>query len=274
MLRVENLVKYYGDFKALDGISFKLKRGERLGLIGENGAGKTTTIRILVGLLKPSSGFIEYDGLDLFSNLNKIRKKIGYVPEVDNLYNDMGVKEYLKFFASLYNVKDCDKIDELMQILKIPNKLISELSKGMKRRVAIARSLLHDPDYLIYDEPIGGLDPVASLFISKFIGDRLKDKAVLFSAHNLYYIETTCSKVAIMKDGKIIYYGKTDEISGIRNYKLKYIENGKMHFFETNDVDELSRMIEEIALSSNAKILDVNVETRRLEDVYFELLRR
>ncbi len=274
MLKVENLVKMYGDFLALKGISFEIRRGEILGLIGENGAGKSTTIKILVGLLRPTSGKVEYDGLDFFKRKSKLKKNIGYVPEVDSLYEDMNAFDYLMFFASLYGIhseKARKKAEELMKALNIPNKNISEFSKGMRRKLSIARSLIHDPDYLIYDEPIGGLDPSTSLFIAEFMKD-LENKAILFSAHNLYYVEFVCDKIAIMKEGRILYYGDLEELRGMQNYVLHYRLDGVENTFKTNDIEELNEFLKEIA--SKGKIVRIEVEATRLEDLYFSLIRR
>ena len=274
MLKVENLIKRYGDFLALKGISFEIRRGEILGLIGENGAGKSTTIKILVGLLSPTSGKVEYDGLDFFKHKSRLKKNIGYVPEVDSLYEDMKAFDYLMFFASLYGIdskKAKKKAEDLMKYLNIPNRSISEFSKGMRRKLSIARSLIHDPDYLIYDEPIGGLDPSTSLFIAEFMKD-LRDKAILFSAHNLYYVEFVCDKVAIMKDGKILYYGDLEDLKGMQSYVLHYRIDGVEKTFKTNDVDKLNEFLREIA--PRGRIVKIEVEATRLEDVYFSLIRR
>jgi len=269
MLVVENLRKVYGNFKALDGISFTLERGSILGLVGENGAGKSTTIRILVGLLKPTSGRVEYDGLDLFENLKVIKRRIGYVPEVDSLYEDMKALDYLKFFAAIYGVNK-GRCEELMEMLGIPNKTIAELSKGMKRKLTIARSLVHDPDYLIYDEPMGGLDPSTSLMIAEFMKG-LREKAILFSAHNLYYVEYVCDEVIIMKGGKILYYGDIENLKGLQRYVVKYRLNGKVEEFVSDDGKELNEFLRSV-LEDGGEVLSVNVSTRRLEDVYFELI--
>ncbi len=274
MLKVEDLVKRYGEFLALKGVSFEIRKGEILGLIGENGAGKSTTIKILVGLLKPDSGRVEYDGLDFFENRGKLRKRIGYVPEVDSLYEDMNALEYLTFFASLYGVKgDVAKrrAEELMKSLRIPNKTIAEFSKGMKRKLSIARSLMHDPDYLIYDEPIGGLDPSTSLFIAEFMKN-LKDKAILFSAHNLYYVEFVCDKVAIMKEGRILFYGDIEELKGMQTYVVRYKLDGVERTFVTNDIEDLNEFLREVV--PRGKIVGIDIETKRLEDLYFSLIRR
>jgi len=260
VLRVEELVKTYGNFTALKGVSFSVRRGEVLGLLGENGAGKSTTIRILVGLITPTSGVVEYDGVDLFSNLDELRRRIGYVPEVDALYEDMTAEEYLKFFASLYDVKfNRDIIDKL----GIPNKVIGAMSKGMKRKLSVARSLIHNPDYLIYDEPFSGLDPMISLTLADFLKS-LKDKAILFSAHNLYYVEYLCDRVVIMKSGEVIYEGDVEEIRGLKTYVIK-TERGVV---KTNDVSELVNVLR------NERVLSIDVEVKRLEDLYFELMRK
>ncbi len=271
MLVVDNLSKVYGNFKALDGVSFSLEKGSVLGLIGENGAGKSTTIKILVGLLRPSSGRVEYDGLELFENLRVIRRKIGYVPEVDSLYDDMKAFDYLKFFADIYGV-DWKRGKRLMEMLGIPNKRIAELSKGMKRKLSIARSLVHDPEYLIYDEPMGGLDPSTSLMIAEFM-KRLRGKAILFSAHNLYYVEYVCDEVIIMKNGRVLYYGDLEELKGLQKYIVKFKVNGKVDEFVTEDVKELNEFLRSI-LEEGGEILDLGVSTRRLEDIYFDLIGR
>lgn len=260
MLKVRELRKVYGDVVAVDGISFEVRRNEIVGLIGENGAGKSTTIKMLVGLLTPTSGIVEYDGMNFFENLDHLKKNIGYVPEFDSLYEDMKAEEYLKFFASLYNVKFDRK---LMDILEIPNKVISEMSKGMRRKLLIARSLVHNPDYLIYDEPFSGLDPTISLTLADFLKS-LRDKAILFSAHNLYYVEYLCDRIIVMKSGSIIYEGDVEEIRGLKNYIIK-TEKG---VFKTNDVNELVEIVK------SERVLDLDIEIRRLEDLYFELIKR
>jgi len=260
VLRVEELVKTYGNFTALKGVSFSVRRGEVLGLLGENGAGKSTTIRILVGLITPTSGVVEYDGVDLFSNLDELRRRIGYVPEVDALYEDMTAEEYLKFFASLYDV---EFNRDIMDKLGIPNKVIGAMSKGMKRKLSVARSLIHNPDYLIYDEPFSGLDPMVSLTLADFLKS-LKDKAILFSAHNLYYVEYLCDRVVIMKSGEVIYEGDVEEIRGLKTYVIK-TERGAV---KTNDVSELVNVLR------NERVLSIDVEVKRLEDLYFELMRK
>lgn len=279
MLSVSNLNKWYGEFSALNNVSFDLEEGRILGLIGENGAGKSTIIKILSGLIEPTSGKIEYFGEDFTSNEGGIKKRIGYLPEVDSLYENMNPIEYLLFFASLYNMPKMEaesKAYELVRMLKLPpNKVISEFSKGMKRKVSIARTLIHDPDILIYDEPTGGLDPSTSLFIADFM-KKLRDegKGILFSAHNMYYVESVCDEIIILKQGNILYYGTLDDLRQEKTYVLYYYENGtsgSKSSFKTTNVGELNSFINAVN-SDGKKIIRIDTETPRLEDLYFSIL--
>ena len=279
MLKVTGLKKVYGDVVAVDSVSFHLDRGEILGLIGENGAGKSTTLKIISGLIKPDAGRVEYSGKELFSNLNEIKKKIGYLPEFDALYEGMTAREYLMFFSSFYGVDEStaeNRAKRLMEMLKIPaDRRLGGFSKGMKRKVSIARTLMHDPEYLIYDEPTGGLDPGTSLFIAEFLSKlREERKSIIFSAHNMYYVESVCDRVAIMKNGRFIYFGDMEDlIKAGRKYVIVYSENGREGRITTESVDELNRILRDV-ISSGGKILKVEPQVMRLEDVYFSLVGR
>jgi len=279
MLKVSNLNKWYSEFRALNNVNFNLDDGSILGLIGENGAGKSTIIKILSGLMEPTSGKIEYFGKDFMSDKSGIKRRIGYLPEVDSLYENMNPIEYLLFFASLYDMPRIDaesKAYELIKMLKLPaNKAISEFSKGMKRKVSIARTLIHDPEILIYDEPTGGLDPSTSLFIADFM-KKLRDegKGILFSAHNMYYVESVCDEIIILKQGNILYYGTLNELRQEKTYVLHYFENGtkgSKSTFKTTDVGELNSFIN-LLNSEGKKIIRIDTETPRLEDLYFSIL--
>ena len=272
VLKVKELKKRYGDFEALKGVSFELDSGEILGLIGENGAGKSTIIKTITGLIEPTDGRIEYFGRD-FREFKDVKKYIGYLPEVDSLYEHMDAFEYLSFFASLYGVRDRSRIEKLLDMLKIPeDKPLGEFSKGMKRKVAIARTLVHDPAILIYDEPTGGLDPSTSLFIANFMKELKKEgKAILFSAHNMYYVESVCDKVLILKRGEVLYYGPMDELKTGKKYVVQYRENGRVDKFVTEDVKELNEFIQNLT-ASGGKIVNVYSEAMRLEDIYFALV--
>jgi len=269
-----NLTKKYGDFTALDNVSFKIKEGEILGLIGENGAGKSTTIKIIVGLIEPTSGSVEYYGRKFDSG---VKKMIGYLPEVDSLYENMNAIEYLTFFASLYDVsenKAKKRAEELLDMLNLQNKQISEFSKGMRRKLSIARTLIHNPKILVYDEPTGGLDPSTSLFIARLLEGLKESKVILFSAHNLYYVESICDKVVVLKEGKMLYYGELDELIGVgREYTVFYALNGRKDVFTTSSIDELNRFVGEIVVEGG-KILGMEQKSPRLEDVYFNLINK
>lgn len=276
MLDVSHLNKNYGDFKALEDVSFKLEKGQILGLVGENGAGKSTVIKILSGLIEPSSGEVEYFGEDFFSHQGKIKRQIGYLPETDSLYENMSPLEYLGFFASLYNIpsdKAEEKAQELVNMLNLPeNKAIGEFSKGMKRKVSIARSLIHDPEILIYDEPTGGLDPSTSLFISEFMKNLKEEgRGILFSAHNMYYVEAVCDEIIVLKGGRILYYGTVEALRQTKKYILHYQENSKVESFETSDVDELNSFMKSLT-ASGGKIVKIDSQMARLEDLYFSIL--
>jgi ABC-2 type transport system ATP-binding protein len=277
ILRASNIRKSYGDFIALKDISMNLRKGEIIGLIGENGAGKSTFLKILSGLLDPDRGKIEYFGMNFFSNKERIKKRIGYLPETDSLYNNMTAIDYLRFFASLYSVQDGEeRAHELLEMLKLPhNKTIEGFSKGMKRKLSIARTLIHDPDILIYDEPTGGLDPTTSLFISNLLRElKKRGKSILFSAHNMYYVESTCDKVIILRRGEVLYNG---DINDLLQFSTKYVisytdnrsENGKKKVVAENS-EELDKILKEIGEAG--RIIDVVKEIPRLEDIYFQIM--
>lgn len=277
MLNVSHLNKNYGDFKALQDVSFNLEKGQILGLVGENGAGKSTIIKILSGLIEPSSGEVKYFGEDFFSHQGKIKRQIGYLPETDSLYENMSPVEYLGFFASLYNIpsdKAEGKAQELVNMLNLPeNKAIGEFSKGMKRKVSIARTLIHDPEILIYDEPTGGLDPSTSLFISEFMKNLKEEgRGILFSAHNMYYVEAVCDEIIVLKGGRILYYGTVEALRQTKKYILHYQENSKVESFETSDVGELNSFMKSLT-ASGGKIVKIDSQVARLEDLYFSILK-
>lgn len=270
VLEVRNLVKRYGNFEAVRGISFSVKKGEVLGLIGENGAGKSTTLKILAGLIKPDGGEVKYFGRDFGEDTKRI---IGYLPEIDALYDNMTVSEYLNLFADIYGVRA--NIDGLLKRLNLPDKYIAELSKGMKRKVSIARTILHDPDVLIYDEPTGGLDPTTSLSIAELMRELAeRGKIIVFSAHNMYYVERIADKVVVMKGGEVLYSGSLGELIGQNTtYRVDYSFNGRRESVELSEIDELLEFVEKVK-EQGGKVLEIEREVPRLENVYFNLIRR
>ncbi|MCP5050067.1 MAG: ATP-binding cassette domain-containing protein [bacterium] len=209
MIKIENLTKYYGDFCAVDDISFEIKKGEILGFLGPNGAGKTTTYRILTGYLQATYGTIKVKDYDINENQLEIKRLIGYLPESAPLYHDMLVYDYLNYIADIRGVEESEKLlhikelADLCSLNDVMHKAIGELSKGYRQRVGIAHALMGNPEILVLDEPTSGLDPnqiVETREIIKRIG---KEKTIIFSTHILSEAEATCDRVVIINNGKL-----------------------------------------------------------------------
>lgn len=218
MIECQSVVKRYDGFTALDGVSFDHETGI-FGVIGHNGAGKTTLLKILAGLMKPTSGEVVVGGIDVAIRPQRLKAILGYLPEESRLYESMTVEEYLSFFGEIYGMKH-DAIREragmLLGALSLQpeQKKIGELSKGMKRKVAIARSLIHDPEILVYDEPTSGLDPMTSRSIAEYLKhlSRHEQKTIALSAHNLYQVEEICDRVMILRRGRCVALGTMEEL--------------------------------------------------------------
>jgi len=212
------LVKHYGDFPALDGVTFDLDDARILGVIGHNGAGKTTLLKIMAGLIAPTAGSLEIGGVDVVRRPLDLKQNLGYLPEESRLYETMTTDAYLAFFGEIYGLPKAAiraRRDDLLASLALEpdGKKIGELSKGMKRKVAIARSLMHDPGLLIYDEPTSGLDPMTSRSVIEYVkGLREDGKTVIFSAHNLFQVEEVCDLVLILRRGKVVAGGTISEL--------------------------------------------------------------
>lgn len=228
MIKVENLVKKYGEVTALGGVSFEMKEGEVVGILGPNGAGKTTLLRILVTFLKSDGGEVLIDGFDIadFGNQQKIKSKIGYLPEHAPLYEDMTVKEYLEFVANMQGMPS-DQLDErILYVLKKcglkekKNSEISTLSKGYRQRTGIAQALIHDPKIVILDEPTTGLDPNQRIEIRDLIKEIGKSKTVILSSHVLGEVQATCSRVLIINKGRIVADGAPEDLASGEKGKM------------------------------------------------------
>lgn len=209
MIEIKNLTKQYGAIKALDDVSFSVKKGEILGFLGPNGAGKSTTMNILTGYISPTSGHAMIDGYDIIENPKEAKKKIGYLPELPPLYLDMTVKEYLYFIYDLKKVTlpKAPHISEICRLVKIDNvanRLIRNLSKGYRQRVGIAQALVGNPEVLILDEPTVGLDPKQIIEIRNLINHLGKTHTVIISSHILSEIQAVSERVLIINHGKLI----------------------------------------------------------------------
>jgi len=290
MISLKQVSKLYGQLAAVKDLDLEVEEGEIVGLIGHNGAGKTTVLKMIVGLISPTSGKIEVMGRDVAKESLYLRRFLGYLPEESSLYENMTATEYLLFFSELYQMprpKASQRIDLLLDSLELAerDKLTGELSKGMKRKVAIARALLHDPAILILDEPNVGLDPLTSFFIINYLKSlKEQGKTILVSAHNLFHVEHICDRVAILKDGKLILCDSVEAIRqslGQREYEvvfksddqLDYVQKEGNYVLRTTDVGEVAALLETI--SRNNWVL-VNLSTREsaLEDIYVKLMTR
>jgi ABC-2 type transport system ATP-binding protein len=225
-IEVKNLTKVYGSQKAIDQVSFSIGSGEIVGFLGPNGAGKSTTMKILSGYISKTSGEAEVLGLDVSSNGIAIKKKIGYLPELNPLYGEMYVKEYLEFTANIHDIKNTKKaIDKVINSTGLTlesTKKISQLSKGYKQRVGLAQALINDPDVLILDEPTSGLDPNQMKEIRQLILSLGKNKTILLSSHIMQEVEAMCNRVIIINQGKIIADDTIQSIKKNRNEDQVY----------------------------------------------------
>lgn len=207
-IEVRQLLKQYGEQKAVNGISFKVNKGEIVGFLGPNGAGKSTTMKMITGYLEPDGGHITVSGIDVQKDPLGAKKKIGYLPESNALYYDMYVREYLGFVADVHEVAaKKEKVEDVIRLTGLTpesNKRIGQLSKGYKQRVGLAAALIHNPEVLILDEPTSGLDPNQIIEIRNVIKEQGRDKLVLFSSHILQEVEAICDRVIIINKGRIV----------------------------------------------------------------------
>jgi ABC-2 type transport system ATP-binding protein len=209
-LEVQNLSKQYGQQWAVDGISFHVARGEVVGFLGPNGAGKSTTMKIATGYLPPTKGSIKVTGLDVVSDSLNVRKSIGYLPEHNPLYTDMYVHEYLRFCGGIFGMSGdglkarIGEIVDLCGLEREQHKKIESLSKGYRQRVGLAQAMLHNPEVLILDEPMSGLDPNQLQEIRRLIRSISKNKTVLFSTHIMQEVQAICDRVVVINKGKIV----------------------------------------------------------------------
>ncbi len=217
-IRVRHLWQRFGSFDVLRDVSFEVAHGEIFGFIGPNGAGKTTTIRVMTTLLEPTAGRVEIDGLDVTVDAEAVRKRIGYMPDHAGVYDRVSVREYLEFFADAYDVLGphavVDAVMELTDLKKLQEKLVATMSKGMKQRLQLARTLLHDPKVLILDEPASDLDPRARIEMRDLIVElRKMGKTIFLSSHILTELADVCTSVAILERGGLVVAGPIQEIA-------------------------------------------------------------
>ena len=217
MIEVESFTKLYGDLRAVQSLSFTVRSGEVVGLVGPNGAGKTTTLRSIAGIVRPTEGTIRVSGYDLASNPVAAKQRLAFIPDEPQLFEYLTVEEHLHFVARLYQVVDArGRIPGLLSELELEPKrqvLPGELSRGMRQKLAIACGLLHEPEALLLDEPLTGLDPLGIRKMKATIVRRAESgSAVLLSSHLLHLVEELCDRVLILRDGHTVAFGSIAEI--------------------------------------------------------------
>ncbi|MBI4394810.1 MAG: ABC transporter ATP-binding protein [Candidatus Omnitrophica bacterium] len=209
MISVQNVSKFFGPIKALQNITFEIKRGEVVGFLGPNGAGKTTMMRLITGFFPPSEGQVLIDGKDLCKSKSEIRRKIGYLPENNPLYRDMTAKDFLSYVAQLKGISfrtqktAIQKTAEQCGVESVFNRLVGKLSKGYQQRLGLAQALLGDPELLILDEPTNGLDPKQIVEMRNLIQLLRHERTILLSTHILSEVQMTCERVLILNEGKM-----------------------------------------------------------------------
>jgi ABC-2 type transport system ATP-binding protein len=300
-IEVKNLLKVYGEQKAVNDISFKVGKGEIVGFLGPNGAGKSTTMKIITGYLEKTSGDAFVCGMNVADQPLETKKKIGYLPELNALYYDMYVREYLAFVAEVHKIqKPKVKIENVIELTGLTvesKKKIGQLSKGYKQRVGLAAALIHDPEVLILDEPTSGLDPNQIIEIRDVIKKQGKDKTVLFSSHILQEVEAICDRVIIINKGELV---ADDKLSNLRQHssssntvKVSFKESIENKWLEhlpaaksvnktdannwqlaTDNPEQLRKQIFELALQHNLNIVSLQSESQSLEDVFRSLTQK
>jgi ABC-2 type transport system ATP-binding protein len=308
MIEVESLTKDYGYTRAVDKVSFSVRRGEVLGFLGPNGAGKSTTMKILTCFLAPTAGRALVAGHDVFDDSLEVRKRVGYLPEDTPIYRDMTVVEFLQFAAEMRGM-DRDKVDGRIKeigtrcgLADVAGKLVGELSKGFRQRVGLAQAILHDPDIVILDEPTSGLDPNQIVEIRSLIKEIGREKTVILSTHILPEVQATCSRVVIISGGKLVADGTPTELrarerggryrvvvesngvpkdairdrlaslAGVTRCEAIAAEDGSHAFaLDAGGASDLRKPIFRAAVDNRWTLLELGRESASLEDVFRNL---
>lgn len=304
-ITVENLTKYYGDQKAVDNISFNVKTGEVVGFLGPNGAGKSTTMKIITCYMASSSGKVLLDDLNTDEHQEKIKNKIGYLPENNPLYTEMAIVDYLKFCAEIQGMEKSrisGRIREMIDMCGLNlerHKKIGELSKGYKQRVGLAQAMIHDPEVLILDEPTTGLDPNQIVEIRNLIKELGKEKTVILSSHILPEVEATCERILIINRGKIVADGTSEDLRKqaqgqelvnvqIESQNGKDIKkellslasvetvtelDGKEHYYQVQSKPEQTskKEIFDLCVKNKWYLLELSGKETKLEDIFHQV---
>ena len=296
-IKVENIVKKYGEQTAVNQVSFEVGDAEIIGFLGPNGAGKSTTMKMITGYLQPDAGKIYVCGILVEGEAIATKQKIGYLPESNPLYYEMYVREYLGMMAELQEVKQTKtRIEEVIALTGLgseAHKEIGQLSKGYKQRVGLAAALIHDPEVLILDEPTTGLDPNQIIEIREVIRALGKNKTILFSTHILQEVEALCDRVIVISKGRIVADNRIEELRDAKSvtiinvqFKEKTEKNLLMQIpgvlevtqiddhnwaLESADSEKLNKELIGFTLQHSLNIVSLQTQTRRLEDIFREL---
>ncbi len=301
-IQVTELTKLYDTQKAVDAISFQVKKGEIAGFLGPNGAGKSTTMKMITGYLPPTSGTASVCGFDVADKPMEVRKRVGYLPEANPLYFEMYVREYLEFSAGIHKMGNGSKqrIEDMIALTglgKEAHKKIGALSKGYKQRVGLSQAMLHDPEVLILDEPTSGLDPNQIVEIRELIKNIGADKTVLLSTHIMQEVQAMCSRVIIINNGRIVADDSIEKLQQAKtsqNTLILQLEsaiesalfgqltnvvnfeslNGNKWKLVTDEPERLRREVMQWALNNDVNISSMQVQTESLEEVFRSLTGR
>ena len=250
MIKVTNLSKQFNEKTVVDDVSFSVERGEVLGFLGPNGAGKSTTMKMISGFLNPDHGIVQIDGIDVVENPKAAKSIMGYLPEGMPLYGDMPVHSFLAFIGRIRGMRGAELSEKMaavvsdVQIEEVITQPISTLSKGFRRRVGLAQALLHDPDHLILDEPTDGLDPNQKTQVRALIEKISETKAIVLSTHILEEVDAVCSRVIIIRDGRVVIDDTPDGLAASSMYhNAVYL---KILGAETDSVESKLQSIEAV----------------------------
>lgn len=266
MLEVTGLTKRFGSFTAVNNLSFTVNRGEVFGFLGPNGAGKSTSMRMITNFIPATSGKVTIDGISGGDNDLLIKKKIGYLPESTPLYTDMSVEEYLKFVGELRGLRgtilkrQMDDMIDVCSLTKMIKRPIGQLSKGYKQRVGLAQAMIHEPELLILDEPISGLDPNQIIEIRELIREIGSKKTVIYSSHILPEVAATCDRILIINNGELVTIGTPEEVTRQFTGKTTFIMKILGEPVSMKSVFEKMKEVVSIQIDSDSAVAHVKIE--------------